>query len=167
MTQTIEGSRWNWDPYLIVHSEQCFEQGLLQGPHLNDVQMTLLTAYTLRRRDQERQDKKDEFRRDLFIADPMRYKKLVDDEQAEKFRQQQQYGLEPGGKIEWRAPQSLEEAAEIGKEFEELERRRANATGSSGSEASWHDVGTSPADLGFLGADDMDLLQDEMRLQCR
>lgn len=145
------GPRWKMDPYVMYHADMLYERGMLKGDELNSVQIALLSSVIVRKRERERQRRLVEFEEALFVSDPARYKAY------EEYKKRQEAHAEWEEGVEWRTPQSLEEARAISAAF-------AEATRELGDEE--EEVLDVPADVdeddwvSFLDDDDLAQMKD-------
>lgn len=106
------GPRWRMDPYVMYHADMLYERGMLYGDELNTLQSALLASVLVRKREREQERRLAQFEERLFIADPARFKEYNDYK-----KRQEAPDWEKG--VEWRTPESLEEARAISAAFAE------------------------------------------------
>lgn len=109
--------RWEKDPYIVSNADMSYERGLLKGNSLNDIQLALLVSVIARREKTKRADVESQFEQQMFVTNP---------EMWQRYKEQKKLEVENSGLTEapiWVAPQTLDEAEELNKILDDLDRK--------------------------------------------
>lgn len=104
------GSRWKHDPYVVHIATMLYEHGGLQG--LNEVQALLLASVVIKKNQSKSSELREQFEQMLFVHRPEAWNEL------QRRREPKNKSWED--QVEWKAPETVEEAMEVSKMFEEL-----------------------------------------------
>ena len=136
------------------------QKGLLSG-NLNQIQDLLLISVLSRNEEKETDARMETFEQQMAIGNPTMYQSWLENKKIQE--QENNYTDENTGEIrqiEWRAPQSAQEAREIADEFAEMEKL-LKSTGINSQPTKPVDIGTdSYQSYGLLTDEDIQLLKD-------
>jgi hypothetical protein len=111
--------RWELDPYVLYHADMAQRQGVLVG-RLSSVQQALVASLAIREARSAEAERTTNFEERLFIHQPETYERYL--EQKRNKAEDEDVG------VEWRTPQTMEDAMAVAAEFAELEAQ-ARASG--------------------------------------
>jgi hypothetical protein len=96
-------------------SELAHLRGVLNQVDLNRVQEAMLSVVTRRKREEEIEVETAKFEQTMFVNNPSLYKEYIDNKKQEE--------IDGNKDVQWMAPSSIEEAAELVSMFSDIDKQ--------------------------------------------
>jgi len=112
LCESDRSERWLYNQYVRYHADMAYELGLFKGVDISPLQESLLASTKIRETHDEAEARDANFEQQFWLHNPEGFHKWKKQQEEDRL-----LGIDG---IEWKTPQSLEEASEISKILQQV-----------------------------------------------